>query len=544
MSRPRIRLGAAAAAVLAAAAGADEVTLTSGKVIRDVQIVERTDDKVVYLNKRLKRVIYPGSIVRSVVRKHSTVHEYHDRLAAAGDADAVMALAAWAAGHRFDRKVVRALHERALALDPNHEGANRALGRVLYRGEWMTPAERARRLREEEEAQKRAEGLVRHEGRWVTPEEKEKLERGLRLHEGRWMTEDQIKEAQGYVKYGGKWVRKDELDVIRLLDPARRATGLGQRLQLHQTPHYAVLGDLPEDKMKLVGKSMERLYAEWLRVFPSSKDAALLEGKHRLYVFKKNPPYVRLVKWVFGQQKKAEGWDPERVRLEKVRMRMRLRTTSFWELNFQRSNPLGDHYARPAPEIMSAHVQMPDPFEGLRGHCVHFGANILGTRFVNEYRFPTWWLLEGIAYYLEQRITGSIQTFNVDVGGGGGYVDRGPIEGERKNPWLDTDQWPGLLAQLVQKRRDPKLERIKGKDLFSDKNRLTAPDLAKAWSVVTYLIEDDRSKFAAFVRDAKGGPGDTAVEREVAAVIKHYGGYRKIEEGWRRYVANNFRVSR
>ena len=37
---------------------------------------------------------------------------------------------------------------------------------------------------------------------------------------------------------------------------------------------------------------------------------------------------------------------------------------------------------------------------------------------------------------------------------------------------------------------------------------------------------------------------DTPVEREVLAVIKHYGSYRKIEEGWKAYALNNFRIPR
>ncbi|MCZ6572008.1 MAG: hypothetical protein O7C98_02455 [Planctomycetota bacterium] len=528
--------------VLSGPAAADEVVLTSGKAIKDVKVIEETDAKVVYVNRRLKKVTYPKSIVRSVVRKHSVIHDYDERLAAATDADAVMELAAWAAAQKFHKTVIRRLNERAVQLNPQHPAANQALGRVQHKGEWMTPADRDARAREDEAAQKRAEGLVEHEGQWVTPADKEKLEQGLRQYKGEWKTADQIKEAQGYVKYGGEWVRKDELAVKRLLGPARRATGLGKRLQLEISDHYAVLGDLEAKKLKNVAKTMEKLYAEWLRVFPSSKDENLLEGKHRVYVFRKNPPYRRLARWAFEQQKQSQRWDPARLRMEKVRTSLRQRVTSFWEVHFKRVNPQGDQYGRADTEIMSAHVQMPDPYEGLRAHCVHFGGNILVTRFVNAYRFPTWWLNEGIAYYFEKRITGKIHTFSADVGGGG-YTS-GDIEGDRKNPWLDTDNWPGQLAGLVQKRRDPQLQKMKGKDIFSDSNRLTAQELAKAWSVVTYLIHSDAKKFEAFVRDAKQGPGDTAVERETASVIKHYGGYDKVEKGWRKYVGNNFRIVR
>ena len=78
-----------------------------------------------------------------------------------------------------------------------------------------------------------------------------------------------------------------------------------------------------------------------------------------------------------------------------------------------------------------------------------------------------------------------------------------------------------------------RLDRFKGRDLYDPKNRLTPEQLAKGWSVVCFLILDDAKKFAEFYDDAKNGPGDSPVEREVSAVIKHYGSYRKIEERYR-----------
>ena len=65
-------------------------------------------------------------------------------------------------------------------------------------------------------------------------------------------------------------------------------------------------------------------------------------------------------------------------------------------------------------------------------------------------------------------------------------------------------------------------DQFKGRDLYDPKNRLTAEQLAKGWSVVNFLILDDAKKFAAFVTDAKTGPGDSPVEREVSAVLNNF----------------------
>jgi hypothetical protein len=279
-------------------------------------------------------------------------------------------------------------------------------------------------------------------------------------------------------------------------------------------------------------------------VFPSARtNRQLLPGKQRVYVFKKARPYQKLCRWVYEQYEKSGEYSPERLKIEKARMKTAARETSFWEVQFRRLDEAGGGYGGVVEEVMSAHVQMPDPFEGLKAHCVHFGGNILATRH-EAVAFPTWWLSEALAYYLEIKITGSAQTFSVSVGGTGGYANPGAvIEGE-KNPWLDSANWQPKLLQMVRANGDPKLDQFKGRDLYNPQNRLTAEQLAKGWSVVQFLILDDAKTFAAFMTDAKTGPGDSPVEREVAAVIKHYGSYRKIEERWRAYALNNFRIPR
>jgi len=520
---------------------------TNGKpVAKGIMVIDETPEKYVYLDKSLKERSYSKSMVGRMSRERTDIHEYKERIEALKDGDAAVELALWAAAKKFGKNVVADTYSRAVELDPNNTAAHEALGHVQYKDEWMTPAERIRRMEGAEADAMRAKGFVRHKDQWVTVEDKDKLDQGLVKHEGKWMTPNQVKEAQGLVKFGGKWVKKDQLELQKLLTPARRATGLGDRLQLHQTEHYAILGDLPPAQLEILGKTMEKLLAEWQRVFPSARtNRDLLPGKQRVYVFKKARPYQKLCKWVYEQYEKSDARSKQQLTLEKARMKLRQRETSFWEVQFERVNEAGKEYGGSSPEeVMSAHVQMPDPFEGLKAHCVHFGANILATRH-DGVRFPTWWLNESLAYYFEIKVAGSAQTFSLSVGGGGmGYSKNNPVMEGEKNPWLDSANWQAKLLTMVRSGNDPKLDRIKGKGLYDNKNRLSAQDLAKGWSVVTFLTLDDARKFAAFVHDAKNGPGGDAVEREVSAVIKHYGSYRKIEEKWRAYALNNFRIPR
>ncbi|MHC4342226.1 MAG: hypothetical protein ACYSX0_18680, partial [Planctomycetota bacterium] len=480
-----------------------------------------------YLDKTLKRRSWPASMVGRIVKSHSDVHTYHERLEAATDADAVMALATWASEKKFKEEVLKRLHLRALEMDPDHEGANLELGRVRYQGEWMTPEGRDLRMKEEQEAAQRAKGLVRWKDQWVTPQDKARLEQGLVKYDDKWMSPDEIKRAQGFVKHKGKWVKKADLEVLKLIGPAREETGLGEGLRYLQTPNFIVMGDLTEAQLKVIADSMERFFAEWQRLFPEARTSGILDGKHRLFAFKKNRPYQRLVRARYQRMKETEEWSPAFAKQEQKRMKLRLRETSFWDVQ---------------PRVVSAHVQMPDPFEALKSKCVHFGGNVLATR-QTRMGWPTWWLNEGLAYFFEKRVTGVIQTYNVDVGGSA-YADIDPEDHNKARPWLDSTKWPEMLLHLLRTGRDPKLEKIKGKVLYGTKNRMTAQDVAKAWSVVTFLILDNPKKFAAFFRDAKEMGGGTPIEREAAAMLKHYGSYSKVEERWRKFALNGYRIAR
>jgi hypothetical protein len=517
-----------ALALLAGAVHADTIYAKSGSapIAKDVMVVEQTADKVFYLDKRLKKRSLSMSMVGRVSKKKSIVHEYKEKEAAATTTDAEVALALWAGKNNFHKDVVRACYVRALEKDKNNEAANVFLGRVKHEGEWMTPAERDQRVADAKAAEMKARGLVEYKGQWVTPEDKEKLERGLVKHDGRWLTPDQVKEAQGFVKYEGKWIKKDELAAMKLVGPARKDTGLGDRLKVVQTPNCIVMGDLPEAKLKELGTAMEKLLKEWYRIFPDSKGTEMIAGKYHHYAFKKAGPYQKLVRALYKRQKAQFQWEGRTDKIEKARMKARLKETSFWEIH---------------PGAMSAHVQMPDPFESLKAHCIHFAANVLATRHHGP-NFPTWWLNEGLAYYFERKITGTIQTFNTDVGGGGGYSNQGPVDENQQNPWLDATKWKDLILGMVRTGRDPKLEQMKGKVLYGTKNRLNHKDIAKAYTVVTFLIQDDIKKFAAFFKDAKTGDGANAVEAETVAAIKHYKSYREIDKRWKAYALNGFRL--
>ena len=413
------RAGAALAlsAVLAfsTVARADDIYAKQGggKLASGVRVVEEKNGKVYYQDKSLKIRAFPKRMIGRIERKRSDVHVYWKRLDEAESADEVMAIAEWANARKFRGEAFDNLYKRALELDPDNEGANKALGRVRFEGEWMTPEEKAKRLTDDEAQKMRAKGLVRWKGKWVTPEDKEKLEQGLVKFRGRWMTPAQKKRAEELAKGGGGngggggggGAVAGPMDLQAFFQQTRRDTGLGARLLMAQTEHFAVIGDLQQNELQQLAAILERMFGEWLRIFPDTRDD-ILAGKCRILVFRKAPPYQRLVRAKHKRLLAAKSLKGDRLKIETLRMKMRLRETNFWEV---------------VPNPETVHVQMPDSLEALRSRCVHYATNVLMSRY-KKIAFPTWWLNEGVAYYLEQRVTGMIVTYNVDVGGGGAAV--------------------------------------------------------------------------------------------------------------------------
>ena len=196
--------GAALALVLAAVALADVVTTKDGRRLEG-KIVSESSTEVV-IETRLGRVTVPRSDVRTLERGKSAREEFGPRFQRAkDDVAALLELAAWATGEKLESDA-RKCYRRIVELDPKHEGAQLALGNVLYKGEWLTPKQRDRRRAADEVLERKAQGLVEHEGEWVTPEVKARLEQGLIEHEGAWMTIAEAKARQGLGEFEGAWI--------------------------------------------------------------------------------------------------------------------------------------------------------------------------------------------------------------------------------------------------------------------------------------------------------------------------------------------------
>ena len=207
-----------ALAIIILAAGpvlADDVYLRGGGQITG-QIVEQTEDSVtVDVGGGGTISAHMSSVVR-IEKSTSPLQEYRKRAAQVpeGDAEAWRKLARWATGNALTSQAMKA-YSQVVAILPDDEEANRALGRVWFQGKWVT-----------EEESYVAQGYVQFEGQWMTPGERQAIlaDRQAREKADRQANNAKIKELEDQMT-AEKNQKAEEQRAFR--DPNKVAWGWG-----------------------------------------------------------------------------------------------------------------------------------------------------------------------------------------------------------------------------------------------------------------------------------------------------------------------------
>src|SRR3990172_8641337 len=147
--------------LLPSIAVADEVFLKGGGRLQGI-VVEQ-DQRFVVVEMGPGRVTIPLTRVQRIVSSATALATYRNRASRLSSSDTAgwLELGLWAQERLLTTQAREAL-ERVLALDPNHEVAQRALGNEAIDGRWLSRDEAMR-----------ARGLVEFEGRFVSREERE-----------------------------------------------------------------------------------------------------------------------------------------------------------------------------------------------------------------------------------------------------------------------------------------------------------------------------------------------------------------------------------
>ena len=161
-------------ALLAGPALADEIVLKNGRTLEgkatesgDLVVFEKAGLRMELRRDEVSEIRKSPSPKEEYAKKSAALDAYHTKNSKQKpDAESRHRLGLWCATKGL-KEEAKAEQEKAVALDPDHAGARRALGFVKTDAGW--------RLEDEVMKEK---GLVRADGRWVTPEEAEKIAKG------------------------------------------------------------------------------------------------------------------------------------------------------------------------------------------------------------------------------------------------------------------------------------------------------------------------------------------------------------------------------
>jgi hypothetical protein len=357
------------------------------------------------------------------------------------------------------RKDRARLIDKVLALDPEHEAANVAKGRVKHDGRFMTPAERDELVARAERERLRERGLVEHEGRFVTPEEKEHLEQGHVQVDGKWMTPDQAREAQGLVRVGGEWVAAaEELALRRALGFSREAS---VALAVAKGDHVVAASAFGKEPSETLRDTCEAAYAAAVASLEeSSSDLAWVGGQKLLAVVLPERADFALFTAFFARDEK--------------------RVDQRWSEGVARS----DGFYWWDPTGTSATFKGGRHLEHTTAHTIHHLGHVLLNRHAYNFKFLPTWLDEGYAAWLEHSV---LKRNLISCISGRRYG----AENVRKEDLLARASWWEDAVQALAAGRDAPFFPVLRRDLST----ITPDEVSKSMLVIEWMVQTRRAEF-------------------------------------------------
>lgn len=187
----------------AAPALADEVVLNNGATFSGV-VREERDRVIVELD--FGTMTFKRSEVRSVRKTDDPIREFEQRLKGVTDAKGYYELALWAREKGLSTRAADLLR-RVIFLEPDHEGARKALGYEKVEGRWL-----------EGDELKVAQGYVKHNGRWLKKDTAEKFHEQDKVHQmeaERLASAERIAKLEAEVERARIALQRERLEVER-----------------------------------------------------------------------------------------------------------------------------------------------------------------------------------------------------------------------------------------------------------------------------------------------------------------------------------------
>lgn len=369
--------GLAAGVLLVLGARADVLILKDGRRIEGT--VTAQDASKVKIKTSFGDFEFPSADVERIERGKTSEQEFDERFAAARSATEFFELGQWADKKKLRAEAKKAM-KRVLELEPRHAGANTFFGKVEYKGEWLTPAERDKRAAADAEAEMLAKGFVRWKEQWVTPEEKAHFEKNEVLFEGHWLPFEEAQRRQGLELCGTQWLPRAE--ALARNDAARVGELLELPLSCALGDDVLVVGTYPDEALAAIATGARKGRAWFDATYKAPAGLALFGGRMaELYVWSKNEGYLDSVAHFAAQ---TQSIPPH------------------WSEAVQRA--FGFVYWDPLP--ISSARQWGRAQADLEGHCYHHWGHLLVNRLDYDGRLLPPWYEEGLAALTEFRTHG------------------------------------------------------------------------------------------------------------------------------------------
>ncbi len=268
----------------------------------------------------------------------------------------------------------------------------------------------------------------------------------------------------------------------------------GESCNPASTDHFIVDTWLDTADNEALGAKCEEGYAHFLKLFSLPDDHPLWKEKCRAFGCKTRAAWVKYI----DSTKAEEKYKDLRKRLAHTRTRG--------------SKPVGASCFEAVNDNKTSFDQ---------GILHNVGHLMLHSVYKNE-KTPVW-LDEGFASYIEMQVIKEVGTYCIGLG---------TTVQDPKKDWKKANNWPMLLREAAQWKKDADFALMRKKKEFND---ITHEERAKAYSIVTFMIEKDSAAFAKYIQGLKEGKG------EDQALGDGYGGltFEKLEKEWRQWVAKS-----
>jgi hypothetical protein len=372
----------AALVLTAAIASADLILLKDGRKFEGT-ILKETASEVVF-ETRFGELRFARSEISRLERRLTPSQEFEQRWKRCKGANDYFVLGQWATEKQLREDMRRAM-SKVISFEPDHVGANEALGLVPYDGRWVKPEERERLKAKAHSKDMRQRGLVQHDGEWVTLAEKKHLDAGEVYFEGRWLKPGDLERARGLEKLDGEWVVAGRATSVQNARAVLQATGVGGEFVVGTS--VLVAGPFDQDFLQGIVDGLER-GGQWVSGLmrpekgkaPVPVHPARVSALQEFYVFgQDSEPYLRCVDPLVGLTNTVPpGWG------EAVK-----KTHGFYFSE---------------PRAISAARCMGRPEAHLAGHSFHHRGHILINQHHYDGRLLPPWFDEGFACLFEFRV--------------------------------------------------------------------------------------------------------------------------------------------